>query len=128
MTISRDIWLYAWCLAALALYKWLESFYPSIPVLHAYLEDLLALPIILKSAQLIIRVFWSRYRFYVIGTRDIWIITALIAVYFELILPWSSTAFTADWLDVGCYVVGAFVFQGWMNQSPVNVPAPSPAE
>lgn len=110
-----DLILYSLFIIVFAVYKGIEVYWPSIPIVHMYLEDFLALPIILKSAQLVIQIFASNHRHFEIGLPDIAFITVLVAVYFELILPRYDPRFTADLIDVLIYGSGAWVYWRYMN-------------
>lgn len=110
--------LYGLCLTLFAAYKLFEIYNPAIPFLHTHLEDILALPIILKSALLTIHVLLPKYRHYVIPLRDSLFILVAFSLYYELYLPAMDPRFTADIWDVLCYVAGLFIFELWMNESP----------
>ncbi len=126
LRITRDIWLYALCLVLFSGYKVAEVFNPGIPYLHAFLEDLVALPIVLKTAQLIIRVFIPHQRQYMIPTRDAIVIAVLFALYYEVLLPRTDARFTADVLDLVCYAAGLRAYLRWMNRPATLRPSPTP--
>lgn len=73
-----------------------------------------------------IRTFSFKHRAYVIHLRDAVIIFIAFTVYFEVLLPYRDTRFTADWLDILCYALGLALFIRWMNQPPIAHPSPSP--
>lgn len=43
------------------------------------------------------------------------LMTAFWAFYFEFVLPKQTNEYTADWLDVICYFIGALSFVGYQN-------------
>ena len=97
-------------------YKVAEQFNASIPLLHAYLEDVLALPIILSTALIAVQYLLPGNRNFVITRRDLLIIIVLFTLYFEGILPYFNENFTSDPVDILCYAVGAWIFQSFMNR------------
>jgi len=118
LKLGTDLLAYAVCLNLFAAYKLFEIYEPGIPFLHSHLEDLLALPIILKSAQLSIQVLLPRQKNYRIPLRDSLLILAAFSIYYEAYLPMNDPRFTADPWDVLCYGLGFLAFEMWMNASP----------
>ncbi|WP_114777646.1 magnesium citrate secondary transporter [Botryobacter ruber] len=83
--------------------------------LHAYLDDLLCMPVVLTLALAAERVYFKNPGFvlpvaYVAGA------VAAFAVIFELLLPLLTTKHTADLPDVLLYGLGAFAFQALLNK------------
>lgn len=117
MKTSWDIIAYAACIILFAGYKTAELFDPALPLLHDHFEDLLALPVILKSAQLSMRVVVPRFRNYVIPLRDGLLILLAFSLYYEMYLPVYDPRFTADILDVFCYAAGFVIFECCMNKT-----------
>lgn len=113
--MRKDLAIFHMCWVTFAMYKVTEHFYPAIPFFHAYLEDLLVMPLMLKSAQLAIQVLWKTQRNYVIHIIDVMLITIGVSVYFEAILPRFDARFTADFIDVMAYATGSLVFVKMMN-------------
>jgi hypothetical protein len=102
-----------------------ESFNPNIIFFHAYFEDILALPIILKSSQLILQRVFKPFRNFTLSAFDIILITAAVSVYFEGYLPTVDTRFTRDYLDIVAYLIGALIFAKWMNFPIPNIQSKS---
>ncbi|AIZ64102.1 hypothetical protein PK28_11065 [Hymenobacter sp. DG25B] len=52
-----------------------------------------------------------------------WIISTwvVIAIWFELLMPYFNSRMVADPLDVVAYTLGGFIFWRWMNQ-PAKTP------
>lgn len=90
-------------------------------LLTFYFEDLIALPIILKTALLLIQSISKSWRFYRISLRDLLIITLLFSLYYEGILPILSENFTADWLDLVCYFIGSASFYLILNTPMIQI-------
>ncbi|MCH7401469.1 magnesium citrate secondary transporter [Belliella kenyensis] len=91
-----------------------------IPWVHAYLDDLLAMPVIFGITLQIFR--WihplkAKFRFskkqLIIG----WIYFSLI---FEVFLPSRSDIYTADPWDVVCYGIGTIAFYIFINNPSIT--------
>ncbi|MCC9138512.1 magnesium citrate secondary transporter [Pontibacter silvestris] len=83
--------------------------------LHAYLDDLLCMPIVLTIALAAERVYFQNPQ-YVIPLH--YIIGAVVAfgAFFELLLPFIYTKHIADIADVVAYAAGAAIFQLTINK------------
>lgn len=78
-----------------------------LPFLHCYLDDVLAMPIILALWR------WERnwwWRIPTLRKRDILFLTCVVIVLFEGMLPHYSTSYTADWADGIAYGAGSILF------------------
>lgn len=82
---------------------------------HNYFEDLIAVPIVLKTALLSVQLLRKSWRNFVFKRLEIICITALFSIYFEWILPYFNAAFTADHLDLICYGIGAWFYMLILN-------------
>ncbi len=86
----------------------------SIPYVHAYLDDLLVMPIILGLSTQIIQWIHPAKEYYYLSKTHIIIALLFFSIVFELIYPVVYPEnYTADPLDVLCYGIGGFVFY-WM--------------
>lgn len=85
-----------------------------LPVIHSYLDDLLCFPIVLTLGLAMYRYFKPNYQ---LSAWHIWPTVIVYSVYFEWYLPHTSTVYTADVLDVLMYVLGALIFQRFINRS-----------
>jgi hypothetical protein len=117
MRLGRDTILYILLTLIFLAYKIFEIHYPAIPFLHTYLEDLLAIPLILKTAMIIIQGTIERKKTIEISAWEILIITGLFSVYYELILPAFNDQFYSDPLDVICYYIGALFFMRFLRRN-----------
>ncbi|MBK6263695.1 magnesium citrate secondary transporter [Marivirga sp. S37H4] len=82
-----------------------------IPFIHAYLDDLLCMPIVLGIATQILQWIHPAGNFYYLSKSHIAIAIVIFSVIFEGVLPITDPAnFTSDFLDIGFYIVGALIF------------------
>ena len=85
-------------------------------VLTSYLADVLALPLLLTVALLLLRHGYFRRAAFVLPGA--WVVGAwlVLSVWFEGLLPrWQPAVATADPFDVLAYAVGGWVFWRWLN-------------
>jgi hypothetical protein len=83
----------------------------SIPIFHAYLDDLLCMPIILGLSTQIIQWIHPVKELYYLNKTAITIVVVFYSIIFEGILPFlNPSIYTADWIDVILYALGGFVF------------------
>ncbi|NQV53732.1 MAG: hypothetical protein HQ500_11140 [Flavobacteriales bacterium] len=113
----RHFRLYLVLVLAAGSYKFVELYDATIPLLHSYLEDLLALPIILGTALIAVQLLLPGNRNFIITRRDLLIILFLFTLYFEGVLPYFNESFTADPFDILCYFAGAWIFKTYMNRA-----------
>ena len=98
--------------------KTLEIF---VPTYHAYGDDLMAMPVVFGICLQLMRWFHPLKSELTFSKKQLLIGLIYFSVIFELVLPQLSTAYTADLLDVLCYLVGTLVFYRFMNK-PVHQP------
>lgn len=89
-----------------------------IPIIHSYLDDLLCFPIVLTLGLAMYRYFKPDYK---LSRLHIWPVVLIYSIYFEWYLPQNSTAYTADALDILMYVLGALIFQRFINRSSTDL-------
>lgn len=88
-----------------------------LPQIDSYLDNLLAMPIIL-TLLLFERIYlfkWKNYKR--LNLLEIVAATTFIAVVSELLFPLLSDDFTSDWLDVFFFFLGALIFYFTVNKS-----------
>lgn len=85
-----------------------------LPVIHNYLDDLLCFPIVLTMGLSAYRYFWPNYQ---LMAWHIWPVVIIYSIYFEVHLPRTSSVYTSDVIDVLMYVLGALIFQQYINRS-----------
>lgn len=78
-----------------------------------YLDDLLALPLLLPVFLTEQRILWGKQRFTIVETLGFII---LFSIVFEWIFPYYSDQFTSDWWDIVAYTVGGLFFYWKMNR------------
>lgn len=88
--------------------------------LHAYLDDLLCLPLVLTFILAVQRAYFKNHRI-IIPLRHTFFAVAAFSVCFELVLPLFRDVYRADVLDVLAYSAGAFLFQVLINKPKVLV-------
>lgn len=99
-----------WCLAFIVLiHQILILTNIRIHLLDAYLDDLLALPIILFLILFVQRYRTGNTRYQLPG-QHIFSVMVIMIVIMEGVLPLFSTRYTSDIIDAGMYVVGALGF------------------
>ena len=91
-----------------------KAFGVFLPVIHSYLDDLLCFPIVLTLGLAMYRYFKPNYQ---LSAWHIWPTVIVYSVYFEWYLPQTSTVYTADVFDVLMYVLGALIYQRFINRS-----------
>jgi hypothetical protein len=84
-----------------------KQFNLQIPWLHAYLDDILCMPLFLAIWRWEKQLFWRTFQ---LRRMEILFFTCFIFVLFEGILPHFSTAYTADWKDGLAYSCGSSIF------------------
>ena len=84
--------------------------------INSHLADLVDLPLQLTLLLWFMRRIYFRQPSFVLPLS--WIIASwvVIAIWFELIMPYFNPRMVADPLDVVAYTLGGLVFWRWMNQ------------
>lgn len=85
-----------------------------IPLVHAYLDDLLCMPLLLFPVLWLFRRFMGA--FYVFPAAYPILTWVALCVVFEGLVPLQNPRFTADGLDMLCYGLGGVLF--WYMQVP----------
>jgi maltodextrin utilization protein YvdJ len=91
------------------------------PFVHAYLDDILALPVILTLVVAVQRQWIYRNPSYVLSKFQVFFAVLYVSVLFEGILPALSARYTRDSWDIPGYILGALIFYWFINR-PENVP------
>jgi len=87
-----------------------------VPILNGYINDFLAIPVIANLGLWFQRVFVIRNNYYVLSPWHVIFIVVYVSVLFELVLPYYSKTYTADWIDVLLYMVGGVFFYRIINK------------
>ena len=86
------------------------------PFVHAYLDDILALPVILTLVVAVQRQWIYRNPRYVLSKFQIIFALLYVTVLFEGILPALSARYTRDAWDILGYILGALIFYWFINR------------
>jgi hypothetical protein len=93
-----------------------------IPFIHAYMDDLICLPVILNITLFLFRKFIYRDDQYCFPLFFILSALLMFSLAFEALLPLSSAAYTADPWDILAYSLGGIFFHFWFNTgTPVRI-------
>lgn len=92
------------------------------PLVHAYLDDLLALPVILTLVVAVQRQWVYRNPQYILSKLQVTFAVVYVAVLFEGVLPALSAQYTRDLWDVVAYLLGAGIFYRFINR-PESLPS-----
>lgn len=87
-----------------------------LPFYHSYGDDLIAMPVVFGICLQMIRWIHPMKSELVFTKKQLAIGVIYFSIVFELILPHVSEVYTADLLDVFCYLFGTLVFQKFMNK------------
>lgn len=85
------------------------------PMIDHYLDNLLAMPIILSLLTVERRILFRR-NVYRLSILEIIITTVFIVLMAEVVFPLFSKDFTTDWWDVLFYALGSLLFYLTINK------------
>jgi hypothetical protein len=92
-----------------------KAFKIFIPLVHAYFDDLLALPVILGITLQLYRLMHPKKEAFSFTKIQIFIALIYVSVVFEWFLPKFSKTYTSDLMDVVCYSLGALYYYFLIN-------------
>src|SRR6185503_7211392 len=116
-------WFLAGCITWLVVFALRKAGHP-LPYLNGYVTDAFAIPVIANLALWFQRTIIYKTNYYVLSIWHLVFIVAYVCLVFEGLLPWLSAKYTADWIDVGLYVIGGGFFYRVMNRPVVDVRTP----
>jgi hypothetical protein len=87
-----------------------------IPWVHAYLDDLMAIPVILGITLQMYRWIHPLRDMFRFKKEHIIVAFLYVSVVFEGFLPWYSAQYVRDIWDIFCYALGTFVFYFKINK------------
>jgi hypothetical protein len=99
-----------------------------IPYVHSYLDDLLAMPVVLGITLQAFRLFHPLKDRFIFTKSHIIIAVVYFSLIFEVLLPMKSDTYTRDPWDVLCYAIGAVAFYYWINKPASPPTTVSPQE
>ncbi len=85
-------------------------------LIHSYLDDLLAMPVILTLAVAVQRQWVYRRPDYTLSKIQVSFAVLYVSVLFEGILPVISPKYTRDGWDILAYIMGGFIFFRFINR------------
>lgn len=117
MTIFKNPIFIVCCLAF-----WINQYVENslgiyVPIYHAYGDDLMAMPVVFGICLQLMRWLHPLKSELIFTKKQLLIGLIYFSVVFELILPLLSDTYTADPIDVFCYLVGTWIFHKFINQS-----------
>ncbi len=86
-----------------------------IPLIHSYLDDLLAMPVILGITLQVYRWIHPAKNGFVFTKVQILVAVVYISLIFEVLLPMYSSTYVRDMWDVVCYALGAIYYFKFIN-------------
>ncbi|MBS4072703.1 MAG: magnesium citrate secondary transporter [Algoriphagus sp.] len=86
-----------------------------IPWVHAYLDDLLALPVILGITLQIYHWIHPKREKFRFKKEHILVAFLYVSLVFEGFLPWYSEVYIRDLWDIICYGLGSLIFYFKIN-------------
>lgn len=87
-----------------------------VPIYHAYGDDLMAMPVVFGICLQLMRWIYPLKSELIFSKKQLLIGLTYFSVVFELLLPRLSTTYTADPVDVICYMLGTWAFFKFMNK------------
>ena len=88
------------------------------PLVDRYLDNLLAMPIILSLLLVERQYLFKRGKAYRLSALDVIIATVFIALISEIVFPLFSEDFTTDWWDIVFLGLGSLIFYIAINTIP----------
>ncbi len=87
-----------------------------VPYAHAYLADLLCLPVVLTLVLAFRRYVVFRHPAHCLSAGQITFAIIYCSLFFEVWMPRFSERYTGDWRDVLAYALGGLAFAHWLNR------------
>jgi hypothetical protein len=91
-----------------------------IPYINGHLTDAFAIPVIANLGLWFKRVVIIKNDYYILSKKQVAFVVIYVSVFFELLLPYLSNTYTADWIDVLLYIAGGVFFYQVMNKPVVD--------
>jgi hypothetical protein len=87
-----------------------------IPYVHSYLDDLMAMPVILGITLQIYRWIHPLKNSFAFTKVQVFVGVVYVSLIFEVLLPLWYETYIMDIWDIPCYVIGAFYFYLLINR------------
>ena len=88
-----------------------------LPFIHAYVDDLLAMPVVLGITLQVMRWLYPGGQLLVFSPVHVLVGWLYFSLLLEGLLPLLSTTYTADLWDILCYGIGSLAFYFWINRA-----------
>ncbi|MFD2696671.1 hypothetical protein ACFSQ0_01585 [Mesonia sediminis] len=106
MSYTRRLWIVSTAIALI--YLGLKASHYSLPTfLTNHLMDIVCMPVVLGIIQGVMQFVFPSFRFTVLMLV---VLVVGYSLYFECYLPQVNSRYTADLLDVGCYLIGSGLY------------------
>lgn len=96
--------------------QWIERSGIVLPFIHAYADDLLAMPVVLGITLQVMRWLYPGGGLLVFSWLHVLVGWLYFSLLLEGLLPLLSNTYTADPWDVLCYGIGSLTFYFWINR------------
>lgn len=111
----------AFLIALFAINQWIERLGIFIPLIHSYLDDLIAVPATLGVTKFLMY-FIHKYTYErLYQPFQIFIVVCMFSIYFEWYLPQKYSYHYRDYFDVVCYVLGGIGYYFFIQKKPTLV-------
>jgi hypothetical protein len=87
-----------------------------LPYIHSYMDDLLAMPVILGITLQIYRFIHPLKKIFKFKKEHIFVAFLYVSILFEGLLPYFSKQYIRDLFDIICYGVGSLIFYFRINR------------
>lgn len=87
-----------------------------IPIYHSYGDDLMAMPVVFGLCLQVMRWWHPDREQLTFSKKQVLLGFVYFSLVFEVLLPLRSVTYTADPLDVLCYLFGTLLFLKFMNK------------
>nr|WP_293016246.1 magnesium citrate secondary transporter [Mongoliibacter sp.] len=123
LTVFKNPWFIIACILF-----WINQFLEKIlgifiPYVHAYLDDLMAMPVVLGITLQVYRWIHPSKNQFVFSPGQVFVGFAYFSFLFEYLLPKWSDTYTADIWDIVCYAVGSIAFYMLINKKEIPLEA-----
>jgi hypothetical protein len=85
-----------------------------IPFIHAYMDDLLCMPVVLTLTLFLLRWLLNNPAF-ILSKKQVFFAVIYFSLAFELLLPIYSDNYTSDVMDPFAYGIGAVAYYNWIQ-------------
>ena len=87
-----------------------------IPYIHSYLDDILAMPVILGITLQVYRLIHPLQELFRLKKEHVFVAFLYVSVVFEGILPFFAPHYVRDFRDIFCYGLGSLIFYYKINR------------